>query len=176
MISGAKLTSLLAGAFLSKAVDADTLVRDHAAIYNLLGDPAQRVPFPADVAEIEAPETAKAGSQVEIKAKLGAGIAGEALVSLDARRDRRVRNQPESGPADGDPASRVDAIKERYAAANDHSVVKGRFKVEDGALAATLAIPADTPAGDYAIVIFFEGDANRVGDRGLAEDQGRVRT
>ena len=62
MIAGAKLTSLLAGAFLSKAVDADTLVRDHAAIYNLLGDPAQRVPFPADVAEIEAPETAKAGS------------------------------------------------------------------------------------------------------------------
>ena len=36
---------------------------------------------------------------------------------------------------------------------------QGSFKFTEGALAASLAIPADTPAGDYAVVIFFEGDA-----------------
>jgi hypothetical protein len=163
MISGAKMTALLAGAFLSKSVDGETLVKDHAAIYNLLGDPAQKVPFPADVGEIEAAETAKPGTSVDVKARLGPGVGGEVAVSLEARRDRRVRAAPETAPADGepqDPATRAEAIRARYAAANDHAVVRGRFKAEDGALAASLAIPAGTPPGDYSIVIFFEGDAN----------------
>src|SRR5205085_1845703 len=42
-------TAMLAGMFLSKAVDGPTLVRDHVYIYNLLGDPAQKVPVPAGI-------------------------------------------------------------------------------------------------------------------------------
>jgi hypothetical protein len=156
------LTRGLAGTFLSKAVNDQTLVRDHVYIYNLLGDPAQKVPFPAAIDAIESPEAAKAGGTIEVKAAVGNVTAGDAVVSLEAVRGRRALPKPESGPTTAgaaDTASRSEAVKARHAAANDHAIVRKQVKVEEGALSATLEIPADTPPGTYSVVIFVEGGA-----------------
>jgi hypothetical protein len=162
MVAGSKelVNSMLASQFLSKSVDSQTLVKDHVAIYNLFGDPAQRVPFPEAIAGIEAPASARPGQTIEVKATpLG---AGEAIVSIDAPRDRKVRKKPESEPENtGTSGTAVlpEAIKARHAAANRHSVASTRVKFADGALAASLALPADLRPGTYAVVIFVPGDA-----------------
>jgi Peptidase family C25 len=162
MVAGSKgMYSLLAGQFLSKAVDGATLVRDHAAIYNLFGDPAQKLPFPLDL-EVEAPETAKPGSTIAIKAALPEGASGEASVTLVARRDRKLAPAAESGPVnastESDPASLVEAVKARHARSNDHTVLGARFPIVDGALAASLGLPADLACGSYSIVVSLDGD------------------
>jgi hypothetical protein len=165
MIAGSKgARAFIANQFLSKAVDGPTLVRDHAAIYNLFGDPAQRLPFPADIAGIEAPDTAKPGATVEIKATLPEGASGEAAVSIEARRDKKLKpGQAESAPVNAssetEVANTAEVVKARHARANDHSVAGGRFKVENGAVSASLTLPADLSPGDYTIVVFLEGDA-----------------
>jgi hypothetical protein len=160
MIKGANemLLAMAAKQFLSKAVRDKTLVRDHAHIYNLIGDPAQKVPFPAPIEKIGAPETAKAGSTVEIEVPLAAGQA-EAWVSIEARRGAR-KSAAESGPVNagaGERPAAPEAVQARHAAANDHAIARGRFTPSEGVLKASLPIPAGTPPGSYAVVVFVPG-------------------
>jgi hypothetical protein len=165
----------LASQFLSKAVDAEALVRDHVYIYNLLGDPAQRVPFPERV-EVEAPESAAPGSTVQVQAKVPGATLGEAVVSIEARRGSRVaadsrpsESEPTNAGATDEPSG-ADAVRARHAAANDHAIARERASLQDGALTAAITIPAGTPAGSYAIVVFVEGGAgspDAVGSRAI---------
>jgi hypothetical protein len=157
-------TKLLAKAFLSKAVNDDALVRDHVYIYNLLGDPAQRVPFAAALPAIEAPDTVKAGGAVPITVAVAPEGAAEALVSIEAPRGRKVRqavaSEPTNAGASETAGTGADAIKARHEMANDHAIAKGRFKVEGGVLKASLDVPAGTPPGAYSVVIFVEGSGD----------------
>jgi hypothetical protein len=161
--AGSPVQALVARQFLSKAVDDETLVRDHVYIYNLLGDPAQRVPFPAAIEDIQAPETAKPGATLEVKATIPGVEAADAVVTLEARRGSKPLGGAESGPAnagDGDAAAtRAAAVRARHAAANDHAVARARVRVERGALIATLPVPESASAGPYAVVVVVEGAA-----------------
>ena len=56
----------LAGPFLSKAIDRQRLVRDHVALYALLGDPAMRLPLPSVMSDLRVEGDVASGSDLVI--------------------------------------------------------------------------------------------------------------
>ncbi len=145
--------AMIAEAQLSKQVKGATLVRDHLYLYNLLGDPAQLIPFPAAFASIEAPEKAAAGETVTVKASLPEGGDGEAVVTIEARRDRGSPPAGESAPVNAG----ADEIKARHLRANDVSIVRQTVPMKGGAVEASITLPPTLSKGRYAVVIAVAG-------------------
>lgn len=118
----------LAAPFLSKAVDAKRLVRDHVALYALLGDPATRLPVPEDLGALTLVGAAKSGTDLVVTAQ--ATQAGTLTAIFRAK------------PTVANP--------------NPPMLVSAVLKVE-GAFSATLPLPAALPAGAYQVHLFVEG-------------------
>ncbi len=122
----------LARNFLSQAVDATRLVRDHAALYALFGDPATRLPVPAELADIALKGTAASGQDLQITGT--APEAGTLSARFTAKPTIKNPNPPTLASALAD---------------------------VNGAFTTTLALPAALPPGAYQVHIYFEGPAPR---------------
>jgi hypothetical protein len=139
----------------------ESLRHSHLYMYTLFGDPAARVAYPREKAEITlGAANAAPGTQLEVSATLGKLGNGSALVTLETRRSD-IGGKIAPVPADGD-ATRDSVITANYTTANDRVVAKQTPSHADGSLQTTLALPADLATGDYYVKVYADdgsGDA-----------------
>lgn len=122
--------------------------KDHLFLYNLLGDPALRIPAP-EAAEIALPASAKRGGEVAVG--IGAPFPGEATVELARPRGSAVPPRPPESTGD-------EAFLETYRRANATELLHAAGRVADGAESSVrLALPEDLPPGDYVVRLLVEG-------------------
>lgn len=149
----------IAAPFLSDAVDAKALVKDHLYLYNLLGDPATSIPFPERDLAVATAESPRAGSSMEVHVACGDG-AGRLLVSVD-----RPVTRPVPGLESPDPAAgRVDAtVVQHYLKANNPTVARTELDVKGGSVSVAIDLPEDLPPGKYHVNAYLVG-AGQSGD------------
>ena len=142
---------LMAGPFLSKAVDPDLLVRDHLAIDQLFGDPAMRMPRPRQTVALELAETVAAGSGLIVQGHLAEGVQGRVLLSLDRRLGTKPATEPDTT---GLLPEEADLL--RYRSVAEVSIATAAVEHAQGTFSATLEVPADLPAGRYIVRAYLE--------------------
>lgn len=126
--------------------------REHALLFNLLGDPLLRLPHPAD-ATIEAPAEVAASAPVRISGTTPCD--GDVAIELVVRRDRLVfappaRNQfVTTGPA----CAEYQSVYER---ANNPCLAACQVRAVDGRFVAELTAPADV-AGECFVRVAVRG-------------------
>jgi len=144
----------MAKPFLSKAIDPSLLVRDHLWLYNLLGDPATRMPLPERDLALKAPEKIPAGQPLTVHVECGE-TGGHLLVTLDlpfARQGSGLK-VPKAGAPD-----RERVIVDNHRKANDPTVASTQLRVEGGLASVILDIPTDLPPGPYNITAYLVGE------------------
>lgn len=110
---------------------------EHLFLYNLLGDPAMRLPLPAPI-RLRATSAARAGGRLKVVGECEIED-GEALVELAQPRDSARPNG--------------------YEAANRFEVAEARVKTAAGRFEAELVVPKRLPPGTYVVRAFVEGVA-----------------
>jgi hypothetical protein len=116
---------------------------EHLYLYNLFGDPATRIPRPAE-ATVACAEAAAAGGKLAVTGTCPAD--GPVLVELVRER----RSYP--GKRAGD---KPEDFARLYAAANRWVVARTETKSERGSYAATLDLPADLAPGEYTLRVWI---------------------
>lgn len=122
--------------------------RDVVRHYNLLGDPALRLRRPLGGVQLQAqPQggTLRVTGTVPLK-------EGELIVSLEVGREAFVR-RPGRLPAATDPGL-GDAMRRRYAEANDKAVARLQRPFTDGAFSVELPLPQSLAPGKYHVKVF----------------------
>jgi hypothetical protein len=143
------LIATLAKPHLSKATSIDDLVRDNAYLYNLLGDPASKLPLPVVAKAFLGPDAAAPGATIELSVETGACREGTAIVALERLRAAAAKTKP------ADPKIEAD-VERTHREANDVVVVEARGEVRDGAWSGALSLPTDLKSGDYVLTIYVE--------------------
>jgi hypothetical protein len=125
---------------------------EHLDLFNLLGDPLLRLPYPQPV-RLEVAERATAGTRLLVRGE--SPLAGKAVVELAVRRDRLKFRPPRRGQFDPNALSEYAAI---YAQANQPELHSTELQLAEGAFTAELEIPADA-RGPCHVRVFVEGQA-----------------
>jgi hypothetical protein len=124
---------------------------EHLDLFNLLGDPLLRIPFPAEAGVRTAP-TASAGDRLAID--IESPLSGKALVELCVRRDRLTFQPPRRGKFD---PTALDAYAEVYRRANHHHLTTAQIDVPRGTSHTELTVPIEA-RGACQVRIFVEGN------------------
>ncbi|MHC4548220.1 MAG: C25 family cysteine peptidase [Planctomycetota bacterium] len=118
---------------------------EHLHLYNLLGDPATRIPHPAPL-QLEGPEEIVRGGRLKIVGRTE--VAGKVLVELVRERSPLVPQR------DGDDD---DAFARAYARANAWVKSSATTTVDRGRFAVELEVPADLNPGPYHVRAYVAG-------------------
>ena len=147
----------MAAPFLSDAIDAKALVKDHLYLYNLLGDPATSVPFPDRDLTVTTSRSPHAGSPMEVHIACGKG-AGRLLVTVD-----RPVTRPAPGLERPDPASApVDStVVQNHFKANNPTVARTELDVKGGSVSVAIDLPEALPPGKYHVNAYLVGTSPR---------------
>ena len=139
--------------------------RDHVALYNLLGDPALRVPRPAGDLGVElGPITREAPLAVTIT--LPPQARGRLYVSLDRRLGAL---EPGLSPVRGDEEPSEAAVIETHRRANAQALAEVEVAASGPTHSVNVPIPAGLAAGRYVLRAYFasEDGADRLGAAGV---------
>ena len=123
---------------------------EHLDLFQLLGDPLMRLPFPGEVT-IDAQPTAVSGESLEIVGN--SPVAGACTVELVVRRDRLTFHPPRRGQFD---LGSLGSYGEVYERANEPRLASTQLARVDGRFATRLAIPP-TARGACHVRVFVEG-------------------
>lgn len=123
---------------------------EHLDLFNLLGDPLLRIPFPHE-AEVSAPAAASAGETLTVQ--IDSPLAGQAVVELCVRRDRLTFQPPRRGKFDPQALGEYSDVYQR---ANQHHLVTTQLRVPQGASTASLVVPLEA-RGACQVRVFVEG-------------------
>lgn len=143
----------IAKPFLSKAIDPDTLVKDHLWLYNLLGDPALKIPFPEHELTLTTKGPIHAGQPLEVHVACGAA-AGRLLLSLDRPLSRQGKGLTKPDPASNHAEAMVIA---NHRKANDPTVASSELDVKGGNVKLILDLPGDLKPGSYHLNAYLVG-------------------
>lgn len=124
---------------------------EHLDLFNLLGDPLLRIPFPHE-AGVSTLASASAGDTLSVA--IDSPMAGRGVVELCVRRDRLTFQPPRRGKFD--PQALGD-YAEVYQRANRHHLVTALLTVPKGASTAELVVPAEA-RGACQVRVFVEGE------------------
>ncbi|MGD9719958.1 MAG: C25 family cysteine peptidase [Pirellulales bacterium] len=130
--------------------DAEAERYEHLDLFNLLGDPLLRLPFPQPV-KLAVPATALPGGALEITGH--SPIAGRCTVELVVRRDRLTFHPPERGQFDAQRLAEYEAV---YRQANEQRLATLDVGPVNGSFRAPLAVPL-TAHGPCHVRVFIEG-------------------
>jgi len=131
----------------------DAVILDHMYSYNLLGDPAVRIRFPAGKVELEAGEGYK-GAPLEFSGTLDTFDTGEAEVRLVCERSGLIHQlTPVDDPTD--PAS-AGTVQDNWNKAMDHDVAATTVELSGGAFSGSLPVPQSTGVGTYHLVVYAD--------------------
>ena len=145
----------------------NALNRTHLHMYALVGDPAMKFRYVAGKATLAvSSDKVKRGASLEVTASFGNLSAGKALFSLEARRKVLLSNLKEV-PKDGSP-DRDAVIKSNFKAANDRVAASKSVSFSGSQAKATLAVPADVPAGEFFVKVYAEdGEADSMAHKSV---------
>ena len=124
---------------------------EHLDLFNLLGDPLLRIPFPKPL-ELQVEPAAAAGSRVVVRGD--SPLAGAGVIELAVRRDRLSFRPPRRDPFD--PAA-LDDYAEIYQRANEPRLSIARQAIAAGAFTIELVVPAEA-RGPCQVRVFVEGE------------------
>jgi hypothetical protein len=126
--------------------------REHLLLFNLLGDPLLKLPYPASV-QIQVPENIYAGDAIEVSLK--SDVAGDCIVDLVCRRDRLKETPPVREYYDG--RDRIlTTYDDVYQQANNGSWYTQRFRCEAGDCQIKFDVPAEA-RGNCHVRAFVQG-------------------
>lgn len=138
--------------------DMDIQNRDHLYLYNFLGDPATRIPYPADGDAITAPDQAAAGGDIPVVVKSPGGAPGRVLVTLECPPTEIIYEITDTSKLEGDAMNQ--AIKRNYENANNKVAASMQAPVSaDGTAKLSFKVPAWVPPGVYYIKAYVLGGA-----------------
>jgi hypothetical protein len=123
---------------------------EHLELFNLLGDPLLRIPYPNPL-KVAAPASAAPGQTISISGN--SPLAGVLMTELSVRRDRLTFQPPRRERFD---ARELDTYAEVYRRANDPRWTAGETKLPAGPFATRLAIPLEAH-GLCHVRVFIEG-------------------
>ncbi len=132
---------------------ADELVAEraeHLDLFNLLGDPLLRLPYP-QVVELEVDQRAAAGGKLLVRGR--SPLAGRGVVELAVRRDRLTFRPPRRNSFD---QAALASFTEVYAKANEPRLHAAELDCAGGEFTAELLVPADA-RGPCQVRVFVEG-------------------
>lgn len=128
-------------------------IEDHMYSYNLLGDPATRIRFPAGAVEVQAEDTVT-GATVEFSGTVDNILSGTAQVKLVAERAKLLHTlDPVENPQD---QSQWPQVQENWEKAVDKTACECDVEVSDGAFGGTLEVPPKTPPGNYFVTVYAD--------------------
>jgi hypothetical protein len=125
---------------------------EHLDLFNLLGDPLLRVPYPRTV-ELEVATQAIAGGTLTVRGR--SPLAGRGVVELAVRRDRLTFRPPRRGQFD---VESLGDYADVYAKANEPRLQTARLDFSPGEFSTDLVVPADA-RGPCQVRVFVEGAA-----------------
>lgn len=132
----------------------ETLKREGAAMYNLLGDPALALPLPG--AELTLAVTREGGV---VTARVDAALPDAVQVHLALVRARNdIRSEPPAVKTPHDEAS-FDALRDTFRRANDRSIARAVVSIEDGHATAQFEIPSGRIPPGLAVVAYVVSKA-----------------
>ncbi|MHC4340753.1 MAG: C25 family cysteine peptidase [Planctomycetota bacterium] len=118
---------------------------EHLFLYNLLGDPATRIPLP-DAMEIECAEEIEPGGRLT--------IVGVSPVQGEARFELVAPRRADMPPRKGD---RPEDFRVAYERANSRTRAETTLRAAKGRVEAQLELPSDLPLGDYFVRVYVSG-------------------
>lgn len=137
-------------------------ILDHMYSYNLLGDPAVRIRFPAGVVTLESPTEVSVGNTLEFSGDVSNLDSGTAHVQIVCERARII--YPQESVEDPFDKQTWPTIQQNWENANNHLVVGDDFPLTAGTFSGTLDIPEDAPKGTFFITVYAEdGTVDAVG-------------
>jgi hypothetical protein len=125
---------------------------EHLDLFNLLGDPLLRIPYPRSI-ELEVAGEAAPGSKLAIRGR--APLAGRGVVELSVRRDRLAFRPPRRGGFD---PRLLGEYSETYARANEPRLSHAALDFTAGEFTTELVVPMDA-RGPCHVRVFIEGAA-----------------
>ena len=144
---------MLVGEFLVPG-DVRTLFEEHAALYNLLGDPGLPIRYPGSL-RVETEGPTRLGQPIQVLVE----HSGKATLTLETRR-KEIRGALELVPATG-------AVEEAFAAmARNHDVAVDKVvhRVDvDVRLGDAIVLPAAPAAGLYVVKVLTHGTDSAAG-------------
>ncbi len=124
---------------------------EHLDLFNLLGDPLLRIPFPKPL-ELAVEPSAVAGGRIMVRGD--SPLAGTGVVELAVRRDRLSFRVPRREPFDPQTAG---DYAEVYQRANEPRLSVTRRAFAPGSFAVELAVPPEAQ-GPCQVRVFVEGE------------------
>lgn len=138
--------------------DPDELAKEHEGLYNLFGDPATALRYPAKATlSIEGGDAARApGAQMSVLVSSKEISTGKALFTLETKRSVvRVKSKSAEELAAMSEDEAFEEMRKTYAAASDKVISRAEVPVADGRAIFNVKVPAE--AGDYAVKVFVAG-------------------
>ncbi|MDI1443866.1 C25 family cysteine peptidase [Polyangium sp. 6x1] len=138
--------------------DPEALAEEHMGLYNLLGDPATVLQYPASAKVLLAsgPEPRAPGAEVAIAVEAPGIPTGTALLTVETKRSvvrTKVLGEAELRAMPEDEA--WDVLRKTYAAASDKVISRMEEAVTGGRAAFRVKLPAE--AGEYVLKVFAAG-------------------
>jgi hypothetical protein len=123
---------------------------EHLDLFNLLGDPLLRVPYPRAIG-VKVATTAEAGRTIPLS--LTSPLAGSGVVELAVRRDRLTFKPPRRGQFD---RGELADYGEVYRRANEPRLSWRRVELAEGSVATQLEVPPEAH-GPCHVRVFIAG-------------------
>lgn len=139
----------------------DRFRHDGALAYNLLGDPATRVPWPGKL-DVKAGESVKAGEGVAVSGEAAAADGAPVVVTLEC--PRLTPREPLEEIVRKDPDG--DALRRNWARMNEPVLARAEGVVRGGAFRVVLTVPEGVSRGEYVVKVWLsDGVTDALGSR-----------
>ncbi len=138
--------------------DFEPLLKLHASMYNLLGDPSIEVKYPKTDLWFDWISGSVNKGKIAVAGTVGSVKNGTVYVTLEVRRS--VINFELNDVPDYPDYSYKDAVNENWKLANDKKVAEVYAQVKDGAFEAELNFGGYNPEDEYYIKAYAEDGAN----------------
>lgn len=141
--------------------DPEALAEEHVGLYNLLGDPATVLQYPASaVVKLEGgPEARAPGAEVAVSVDAPSIPTGKALLTVETKRSVVRAKVPSESALEAMPENEAwEAMRAGYAAASDKVVSRVEEAVTSGRARFRVKMPSEP--GVYAIKVFVAGSGD----------------
>lgn len=120
----------------------------HNHLYNLLGDPALEINYPAVEIAFSTPKFAKLGEEIEIKGEVKNIKEGKVNITLECERDKIIYPIKKVNFTDNNWEK---IIEENYKNANNKIILQKTENILDNKFVSKITIPKNLPEGKYII-------------------------
>ena len=131
----------------------ERLRRQHLDLYNLLGDPATPMHYPATNAAFDPVQGKMPNGPLHVSGEVPDMASGLAFITLETERDVILQKLDPVDPKNPDPAT----VQANWEKAVNKVVVSKTVPVNSSHFEADLEVPEDLPTGTYYVKVYADG-------------------